>query len=64
MYKHIVNIVGVKKCISLCGVYSWPDVLFGVKHECEDAVRVGKYIVDICGFCIFIKSFFSAPAVL
>ena len=64
MYKYIVNIVGVKKCISFCGGYSWPDLLYGVKHGCEDVVRVGKYIVNICGFCTFIKSSFSAPAVL
>ena len=64
MYKYIVNIVGVKKFISLCGGYSWPDLLCGVKHECEDVVRVGKYIVNICGFCTFIKSSFSVPAVL
>ena len=43
MYKYIVNIVGVKKCISLYGGYSWPDLLYGVKHGCEDVVRVGIY---------------------
>ena len=33
MYKYIFNIVGVKKCISLYGGYSWPDLLCGIKGD-------------------------------
>ena len=59
MYKYIFNIVGVKKCISLYGGYSWPDLLCGIKGGCEDVFRRGKYIFNICGFCTFaLKSFY------
>ena len=39
MYKYIVyivggkNAVGGKKCISLCGGYSWPDLLCWVSVD-------------------------------
>ena len=59
MYKYIFNIVGVKRCISLYGGYSWPDLLCGIKGGCEDVFRRGKYIFNVCGFCTFdLKSFY------
>ena len=58
MYNYIFNIVGVKKCISLYGGYSWPDLLCGIKDGCEDVFKAGKYIVNICGFCTLTKNSF------
>lgn len=60
MYNYIINIVGVKKCISLYGGYSWPDLLCGIKDGCEDVFKADKYIVNICGFCTFTKNSFIA----
>ena len=47
VYNYVINIVGVKKCISLYGGYSWPDLLCGIKDGCEDVFKAGKFIVNI-----------------
>ena len=52
-----------KMHLSLWWIQLARSIVWG-KRGCEDVVRVGKYIVNICGFCAFIKSSFSAPAVL
>ena len=64
VYKYIFNIVGVKKCISLFGGYSWPDLLCGIKGGREDVFRRGKYIVNKCGVCTFVAKCSPRPAVL
>ena len=60
MYNYIINIVGVKKCSSVYGGHSWPDLLCGIKDGCEDVFKAGKYIVNICDFCTFTKNSFIA----